>query len=143
MSGGESEKAVTDDRTIETDKTIMSGGQATGAVGGFDMEILGIEEVMANIRLLETGRRRTEQEMFEWNDIRKRLDLLVKCGVGSAPINPVPVHGLNQVDLNQNKEKVNEDDKTSSNQNNVDEKGAIPKRGTRVINKSEESTSEK
>ena len=61
MSGGESEKAVTDDRTIETDETIVSGGQASGAVGGFDSEILGIEEVMANIRL---------------------LDLPVKCGVG-------------------------------------------------------------
>ena len=89
----ESNKVVMDDRANGNDvnepKTLTSGESATGAVGGFGSEVLGIEEMLANIRLLGSGCK-TEREMSEWNDIRKRLDLLAQGAIESTQLDSLP-----------------------------------------------------
>ena len=45
--------------------------------------------MLANIRLLGSGCK-TEREMSEWNDIRKRLDLLAQGAIGSTQLDSLP-----------------------------------------------------
>ena len=91
----ESSKVVMDERAngngVNEPKTLTSGAgeSATGAVGGFGSEVLGIEQMLANIRLLGSGCK-TEREMSEWNDIRKRLDLLAQGAIGSTQLDSLP-----------------------------------------------------
>ena len=129
----ESSKVVMDERAngngVNEPKTLTSsaGESATGAVGGFGSEVLGIEEMLANIRLLGSGCK-TEREMSEWNDIRKRVDLLVHGAMGSTQPDSLPTP---------------ESKKILTPHENMVGKGAIPKDKNKSTNKSKEVSSEK